>query len=88
MGIKYNCHTSENFQHDTDIYKKYNPYTLFLGLKTNIQDKLQELQDKLKLAKGSVTLKVIPRYYDIPIYGSNGPKLSYKTSEFFEAGGS
>ena len=27
----------------------------------------EELQDKLKLAKGSVTLKVIPSYYDIPL---------------------
>lgn len=27
----------------------------------------EELQDKLRLAKGSITLKVVPSYYDVPI---------------------
>lgn len=44
--------------HEGDIIKEING---------EIVTTPEELQDKLRLAKGSITLKVVPSYYDVPI---------------------
>lgn len=44
--------------HEGDIIKEINGETVTTP---------EELQDKLKNAKGSITLKVVPSYYDIPL---------------------
>ena len=44
--------------HEGDIIKEINGEPVFTP---------EELQDKLRMAKGSITLKVIPSYYDIPM---------------------
>ena len=44
--------------HEGDIIKEING---------EIVTTPEELQEKLKLAKGSITLKVVPSYYDIPL---------------------
>lgn len=44
--------------HEGDIIKEINGESVFTP---------EELQEKLRIAKGSVTLKVVPSYYDVPI---------------------